>query len=150
MKGYISATDYNTRDSIYINASTIVSIAEYETGARIEITCGEFYLVRETVEAVCDKILSATEQCITKSISIETTSNGWINVQDRLPNDRVNVQIGYKTIPNGCVYRDCIAYIEDGTWHLCYDENIVITETVVAWKPLSDVYAIADLWRCEE
>lgn len=149
MNGYISVTDYDTRTTIYINVSTIASISDWDSCTRIKITCGEWYSVRESVSEVCKKMESAIDSGSTKSLSIETTSNGWINVKDRLPDGLDSVQIAYKIRPNGWVYRGCIAYRKCGNWYLSYDGDILITATVLAWKPLPDSDPIEDLWRCE-
>lgn len=150
MKGYISVTDYDTRSSICINTSTIASITDYDDCTRIKITCGEYYIVRETVSEVCQMVESAIDSGSTESVSVETTSNGWINVEDRLPDGLDSVQIAYKIHQNGWVYRGCIAYRKCGNWYLSYDGDILITATVLAWKPLPDSDPIEDLWGCEE
>lgn len=150
MSAFVKVQLANNEGHAYFDVSNIVAVRCQEDKVTIDTAAGIIYKVGESVLDVIYKIESALNSDITKSVSVETTSNGWINVEDRLPDDFNSVQIAYKILPNGFVYRNCIAYRKCGNWYLSYCGNCLITEKVVAWKLVNDADSTKDLWRCEE
>lgn len=137
MRGYISVTDYDTRSSIYINTSAIASITDCDGCTRIKIICGEYYIVRETVSEVCQRVEAAVELIDTqnKSKISNVHENVWISVENGLPDSRTDVRIAYIDEFNGRICTNCIAHVDKGRWYNSFTLDLVECK-VSHWKPI--------------
>lgn len=91
----------------------------------------------EIQKMYCDEELNWIANII-RSHMDEVENDGWIPVEERLPEEKVLAQDKYGEMLIGY-----IAYDSDNEWFECEDEGVYLTN-VVAWQPLPEPYKVKE------